>query len=67
MTQGSKVCFGDFKWLKAIHDREVTGGGVVIDVPEDERRNLIEHGLVRQTAAGLEITNKGYRLVSEQD
>jgi hypothetical protein len=67
MTQGSKASFGGFAWLKPIHDREVAGGGVVIDVPEDERRKMLEHGLVRETPAGLQLTNKGYRLVSEQD
>jgi hypothetical protein len=67
MTQGSKVCFGDFKWLKAIHDCEVAGGGAVIDVPEEDRHKMLEHGLVRETPAGLAMTNKGYRLVAEQD
>jgi hypothetical protein len=67
MTQGSKASFSEFAWLKPIHDRAVAGGGVVIDVPEEERRRMLEHGLVRETPAGLELTNKGYRLVAEQD
>ena len=66
MTQGSKVCFGDFPWLKAIHDAEVAGRPHD-RVPDEARRAMVEHGLVRETAQGLEMTNKGYRLVSEQD
>ncbi len=66
MTQGSKVCYGDFQWLKAIHDNQVAGRGPVV-VPEQEKRKMLDHGLVRETPIGLEMTNKGYRLISEQD